>query len=311
MNEATALVSLWAETSIHAGASSTTGVIDLPIQREGHTGWPCIFGSAVKGAMRAKAEAIGLGALDVIFGPSPNASAGSEYAGALAVGDARLLLLPVRALTGHFKWVTCPALLQRLQRDTQRLGISINLIDGDLSTLTPNSEDTALLPASTNARSIDQYLFLEEYRFQTQQVDLSKLIETLTRILGIVDTAANNPLTKQLCIVTDERFAFFAQQATPVAPHIAIDNPTKTVRPGALWYEETLPPETILYTTLHAWPARKNGASMAAKDILAAVLPATDPSKPASQLFPTPYLQLGGNETVGMGWCRLHVITSK
>jgi len=56
MTATTAILGLLAQTSIHAGAGSQTGIIDLPIQREGHNGWPCVFGSAVKGALRDKAE---------------------------------------------------------------------------------------------------------------------------------------------------------------------------------------------------------------------------------------------------------------
>ncbi len=45
-----ALLGLIAETSMHAGAGKSVGVIDLPIMREAHTGWPCVYGSAVKGS---------------------------------------------------------------------------------------------------------------------------------------------------------------------------------------------------------------------------------------------------------------------
>lgn len=51
-----AILGLLAQTSIHAGTGQHTGAIDLPIQREGHNGWPRVFGSAVKGALRAHAE---------------------------------------------------------------------------------------------------------------------------------------------------------------------------------------------------------------------------------------------------------------
>ena len=58
MSQATALLGLITETSLHAGAGSSVGVVDLPIQREGHNGWPCVFGSAVKGALRDMAEGL-------------------------------------------------------------------------------------------------------------------------------------------------------------------------------------------------------------------------------------------------------------
>ena len=55
-NQTNLMIGLIAQTSIHAGAGSSAGAVDLPIQREGHNGWPCIFGSSVKGALRTKAE---------------------------------------------------------------------------------------------------------------------------------------------------------------------------------------------------------------------------------------------------------------
>ncbi|MBN2887102.1 MAG: type III-B CRISPR module RAMP protein Cmr4, partial [Chromatiaceae bacterium] len=94
--EDTALLGLLAETAIHAGAGQNAGVIDLPIQREAHTAWPVVFGSAVKGALRALAEERQAPWLKAVFGPETNNA--SEHAGALLVGDARLLLLPVRSL---------------------------------------------------------------------------------------------------------------------------------------------------------------------------------------------------------------------
>ena len=96
-----ALLGLTAETSLHAGTGRSTGVIDLPIMRESHTGWPCVYGSAVKGALRGLAHSSQSTAIHDIFGPDTQNA--SDHAGALAVGDARLLLLPVRSLSSHFK----------------------------------------------------------------------------------------------------------------------------------------------------------------------------------------------------------------
>ncbi len=277
------LLGLYAETAIHAGAGTSTGVIDLPIMREAHTGWPCIFGSAVKGALRAKAEQARLETLHDVFGPDTKNA--SEHAGALAVGDARLLLLPVRSLTSHFKWVTCPALIQRAAADARRMGVEVP------GFALPALEDNTALQSGTSAT-----LYLEEFQLQAQQTDLEALIGWLARFVRQEEGFATR-LAQQLVVVHDDMFAHLAQYATPVNPHIAIDNSSKTVKPGALWYEETLPPETVLYVTLAASPSRKPGSERSAEQILQATL----------QLFPqeAPYLQLGGNETVGMGWCRV------
>lgn len=290
MTTKNALIGLWAHASIHAGAGSSVDGVDLPIQREGHSDWPCVFGSSVKGALRAKAEDT-LGkdnaSIAFVFGPDSSSDKASEHAGALLVSDAKLLLLPVRSLTSHFKWVTCPALLQRLVRDAQRLGVkSIQDI-----TLSDIADDVALVAGQNTAD-----LFLEEYRFKAQSHDLSGLIEVINQLTGIAVT----DLTEQLVIVSNNQFNYLAKYATPVTPHIAIDNDKKTVKPGALWYEETLPPETVLYFALSAQRARAKDSTLQAEQILACV---------TQELFgDSPYLQLGGNETVGMGWCKVTVV---
>ena len=50
------IIGLVAQTDIHAGASNSGSLVDLPIQREGHTDWPVIAGSGVKGALRSFGE---------------------------------------------------------------------------------------------------------------------------------------------------------------------------------------------------------------------------------------------------------------
>lgn len=285
MTQANALIGLLAETSLHPGSGSSTGIIDLPIQREGHTGWPCIFGSAVKGAMRDAYETQ-FGKQDrltsIIFGPDPKDE--SDHAGALAISDARLLLLPVRSLTSQFKWVTCPAALQRLKRDITRMGHPTPT----LTTIEMLSTEQAITHGN-NAET----LFLEEYRFNVATTDLSDTISCLCQLMEL--EGAQALLQQQLVIIHDDMFTHLANHATPVNAHIRIAGETKTVEDGALWYEETLPPETLLYTCLSANNARQKAASQDANTILGSM---------KDKLFKTrPYLQLGGNETVGMGWC--------
>lgn len=289
----TELLGLYAETSIHAGANGSTSVIDLPIMREAHTGWPCVFGSAMKGAMRAKAEKDNLEKqkLFTIFGPDTNNA--SDHAGSVAVGDARLLLLPVRSLTSHFKWVTCPSLLRRAFNDAKRVGKATP--DGVLKTIDAAglTEDSALQVGKAGV------LYLEEFQCKTQQTDLAALV---TWLAGFVPTEEDfaERLNNQLVIVHDDLFAHLAQHATPVSPHIAINNETKVVKDGALWYEETLPPETLMYLTVAANNSRNKKLEILADEVLDSLL----------SLFPesAPYLQIGGNETVGMGWCRVSAV---
>lgn len=285
MARATALLGLLTETSLHAGAGQMVGVIDLPIQREAHTGWPCVFGSAVKGALRTSAGKAGW--VTEVFGPETRNA--SDHAGALAVGDARLLLLPVRSLTGHFKWVTCPDVLRRHGADARRLGLAglaeIPAVDGD----------RALVATGSGAGP----LFLEELRFSAEESDLASLIASLASLMS--REQATEALGRQLAIIGDDHFAYLARFATPVAAHVRLDPERKTVATGALWYEETLPPDTLLCTALVAEPSRRKGSAKTAAEVLDHL---------EKELFPAerPYLQLGGNETVGMGWCKVRLV---
>ncbi len=237
MNQINAMLGLHAQTSLHAGTGQNTGVIDLPIQREGHSHWPCIFGSAVKGALRTRAtEMANKASVNAVFGP--DTSSGNEYAGAIAVSDARLLLMPVRSLTSQFKWVTCPYALSRYQTDAKRMQCPVVGLKANYKI----KDGEAWVPQGSHEKD----LFLEEYRFITQSHDLDSLIAVLAKLMHDLEKATQ-ALQEQLVIVSDNYFAHLASHATLVNAHIAIDSDTKIVKDGSLWYEETLPPETLLY----------------------------------------------------------------
>lgn len=286
------ILGLTCETPLHAGGGSKEEVIDLPIQKEAHTNWPCVYGSSMKGALRARAETqtdMGDNLIAQAFGPDRlNAS---EHAGALLVSDARLLLLPVRSLTSHFKLVTCPALLTRLLADLARTGQAQDLN-------IPALQGTQAI--SPDCQNRDE-LYLEEFRFGLSDwTDAGGWVELLLQLIATVPGVSRDDqkadLKKQLVLVDNDSFRHLSQAALPVLPHIAIDSATKTVRPGALWYEENLPADTVLYTVLACQPSRKQGHNNSAADLMAAV---------TEVLFKQPYIQIGGNETTGMGWCRV------
>ena len=159
MTNQTALLLLTSETPLHAGAGQSVDGIDLPIQREVHTDWPCVFGSAVKGALRAHAEQRmepKSAAITDLFGPDHGGAQARDtsHAGALLVGDATLLALPVRSLQSSFKWVTCPQAITRFARTAERLGLALAL-----PVISQPAPDKALGQGDTK-------LFLEEFRFE-------------------------------------------------------------------------------------------------------------------------------------------------
>jgi len=283
---ANAILGLFTQTSLHAGSGESDNIIDLPIQREAHSAWPVVYGSGVKGALRAKAElkfgTEGKDSVDRIFGPDTENA--SDHAGSLLVGDARLVLFPVRSLTTHYRLVTCPSALKRLARDALRCG---------LLTTEPNMPTVADDQAVISSQTTD--LFLEEYRFKTTTEDLADWVNLLTNISG---DGRKSELETLLTVVSDNSFRHLVSAATPLRTRIRINQEKGTVADGALWNEESLSPETLLYTTLSAAPAR-DGSGWEPQQILSSVV---------DELFkPDNYLQLGGNQTTGMGWCEVSV----
>ena len=124
------ILSLYAETSLHPGSGSSTGVVNLPVQRERHTSFPIIPPTGVKGTLRQQAELLWretdgklLPTVAALFGP-PTAAEEGLHAGAIAFGEGRLIAFPVRSSSQVFVWVTCALVIDRLARDLRLAGIS-------------------------------------------------------------------------------------------------------------------------------------------------------------------------------------------
>ncbi|MGB9780803.1 type III-B CRISPR module RAMP protein Cmr4 [Caldanaerobacter sp.] len=263
------ILSLFAETSLHPGVGQVVGAVDLPVAREKTIGYPVIVGSSLKGALRDKAEQVWVEKeekLKRIFGES-------NQAGSLLITDARLLLLPVRSLPGPFKWVTCPYILERLKRDGELMGLSW---DFDI----PDPGDKALVQEEMGE------LFLEEIVFPTSKgKDLNKIVETLKEF--IPHDSVKKRLETQLVIIDDKEFQYFAQYGLPVNARNVL-NKNKTS--DNLWYEEVIPPDTLFYSLIFE---RKLTEGQ------------NDLYEVESLFKDSPYLQVGGNETIGQGWCRI------
>ena len=279
----TVILGMFAETPIHPGTGRGVGVVDLPVAREAATDYPVIVGSSLKGALRDKADRDAALAGD-------NAGAGDSgengdnaamrrrkddrfgapnRAGDLLVSDGRLLLLPARSLTGAYRWITCPHLIERYGRDLRRAGLPAvavpNVNRGDA--LTSGSGD----------------IFLEERQFSIVSGS-NGAIEGLADAIGrlIAHEEARARLGAQLAVLHDDDFAWFARYGLAIQARNVLEEDTK--RSKNLWYEETLPPDTLMYALI---ADRKGGAA----DALASLF-----SEEVN------YLQTGGNETVGQGW---------
>ncbi len=306
MSDAKGILFLYSESFLHPGAGSSTGAIDLPVQREAHTGYPVIAASGLKGSLRDLAERkVSQETVNGIFGSEvEKGKQDSGYAGALAVGDAKLIALPVRSLTRTFFWVTCPLALGRLARGLRNAGLAKDAeITMDWKELEEPEPGAALVPSECTT---GERLFCEELDFNpVRDVRVTNLARFLAGqwTAPQIGKAYHDKLQCDLAVINNGDFGYLTRFGTQVSARnkltsrkttgkIAVGDKTEE---GNLWYEETLPPETIFYASLFAEPARGGQAQLASGE---KVLEALE-----SEVLTDRLLQIGGNETLGQGWC--------
>ncbi|MCF7859660.1 MAG: type III-B CRISPR module RAMP protein Cmr4 [Candidatus Cloacimonetes bacterium] len=267
-------------TPLHAGSGQDLGIIDLPIQRERHTGFPKIEASGLKGSIReifrenAGNEAEKLKELNLIFGDEDAA-----HAGAIGFSDARLLLFPVKSMKGVFAYITCSLLLKKFKGELDLCNISKQIP-------TTNSVNNGECHVSDkDFLGLNENVILEEYTFKIAN-NCPSIAQALAEITGI------DGIGKRLVILSDDDFKDFVNLSTEVITRTKIDTKTGTVIPGALFTEEYLPAETVMYSLTLASP----------------VFTRTDNDlKSESQVMKyfidniPSVIQIGGNATLGKG----------
>ncbi|MGC9227526.1 type III-B CRISPR module RAMP protein Cmr4, partial [Caldivirga sp.] len=163
-------------TPMHPGlGKGGEGFVDLPVQRD-EFGFPTIWASSLKGAVKSSLllecdnssneieRLVCRRRILLTFGPDTGEA--SEYASAISMLDARLILIPARSLKGVWTYVTSPHLLNYLFtyleaiNDNNRLGILRNLLN-NVSSIT---KKTAVV--NTNGLLIEssgkRYIVLNE-----------------------------------------------------------------------------------------------------------------------------------------------------
>lgn len=294
---------IYTETPLHAGTGTGLGAVDLPIQRERRTDYPIVQASGIKGALRSEAPNGGERGEETVavFGHED-----AEHAGALSPGDARVLLFPVRSLQGVFAWTTSVDVLKRFERDTELTGV-------DLPTVPSEAPDTNQTLVAGDGVLAGDKVVLEEFAFEaTADDEVRSLAVWLSENAFPSRNDASeydyyrSKLPSSLVILPDEALRDFVKHATEVVTRVRLTE-EKTVQTGALWTQEYLPSETLLYSPVHATRLRLE------EDDKPASLAATDPCVEAQNVLDwvsnseniLHRLQLGGDETVGRGLVRL------
>ena len=275
------ILALFTRTPLHVGAGSSVGIVDLPIIRESHTGYPVIPGSSLKGVLADLWNA------DLVDGKRPQGSDvrllfGSDDAkdangGKLLVGESKLVVFPVRSAKGGFAWVTCPLALRRLFREL-----------GKALTLASISEDKCLSVAKLKLGSS---VILEEYCLGCEGAVSEDVIAVLKDLCN--DPLWQGEISSHLVIVSDEMFRYFVENACEIAQHVKIVDDTGTAKDGAFFNQENVPAETLFFTVLYS------NAKSAEKDVFSLL-----EEKLASV---NNLIQIGADATTGLGWCSVNL----
>ncbi len=287
---------------LHPGVGQGVGSVDLPVAREKATGIPYLPGSSVKGVLRDTARVRGWPASkeEAIFGPDTNHA--DVHAGAAYFGDAKLLLLPVRSYAGVFAYATSPYLLRRFKREAEMAGIETPELPKG-----PKEQDVALVGEGSEV--VDEITVKEgtkEKKVLLEDLDFNPEVDPLVPkweqwILRHAE-GLDLPLKGRLLVLEDDVMSYLLETALEVVTRIRIDETKKTVAKGALWFEENIPAESVLYGLLSVAPKSfgpANGSALLDQEILGQL----------KELIRYP-LQFGGNATVGRGLSRMALVVS-
>jgi CRISPR-associated protein Cmr4 len=303
-------------SSLHVGAGRGVGYIDLPVTREKTTNWPFVPGSAVKGVLAdhfgageeaRKGKAAENRRFRTAFGLAGDSDAN---AGALVFTDARLVCLPVRSFFGTFAWVTSPFALTRLLRDA--------LSSEEMTVPSVSGQGEALLPPGSKLLDVGRKnLYLEDLDFAVKEdPSAKKWAEYIAEELFQGETGEQkksagadwkNLFLERFVILHDDAFTFLCETGTEVAARVRIQDDKKIVANGALWYEESLPAETILAGTV--WCDRLFGKTKGSNGEGPENEREETPEEERRELLEhfcsgTIRMQLGGKATVGRGQVR-------
>lgn len=269
-------------TALHVGTGQGVGVVDLPIARSKATNLPIVPGSAIKGVLRDELQSQGITTDDVnvLFGKDKDA----DHAGAIAFGDANLLILPIRSFAGTVAYATCSYILRQYGRD-----INENL------TLSTTKDEACVVENS--ALLLGDKIALEDLDIKTKSAqEAQNIADKIAQALYPDDTPNANEwreqFSRRFVILPDDVFSFLADTATEIRTRIRIVRETRMVQDGALWTEENLPADAVLWGVLGVSKARDN--SKRSEEELANLLPKDEIN-----------IQIGGKHTVGRGFCRL------
>ena len=274
------ILTLLARTPVHVGAGNSVGAVDSPVMRERHTRIPIVPGSSLKGVLRDLFHSDDAATEGWLFGTGSDTEA---TAGALLIGEARVLAFPVRSAKGGFAWVTCPLALARFKRDA---GADFAVPDGI-------GEEECL---ASEELDLDGKVVLEEYCLaRTGQSEIWKDLKEIS------NDEVWGDLGKRFVVLSDEMFCYFVEHACEVVTRIRISDETGTVDGSGFFNQENVPSETMFYAVIAA--QAEKGKMQDGRKSAAEALDAL-----GEKLEANAAIQIGGDETIGLGYCSVSLL---
>ena len=170
----------------------------------------------------------------------------------------------------------------------------------------PNPEPGHFAASGNCANVIDgKNIILEEYTLSKNesQNDISNLVKHIRSALPSTDTYQywREKLETNLIILSDDDFRDFVKSSTEVQARIRIDSETKTVSQGALFYQENLPSDTLMYCVLATSDSFNKAYDKRADELFTTLIGKLNGAT----------VQLGGNESIGKGIFSFNFMNNK
>ncbi len=298
-NGTTAIYGIYTITPLHMGTGQAAGAVDLPVAREQHTGLPVIPATSIKGVVRDILERVPSfkDKIRELLGPETDEQDGLQ-AGGIIFTEGQCLAIPFRSMNQPFFYVTSLLVLERFDRNLRTFGVE---------TIFPLDKFLAGLEAGkvyvSDENLYGQMLVIEDSIFRGEEVFFSQTLKEIARELQkLLPESERQKGTGQrfetsLVVLPDREFLDLVSRCLPVQARIKLTGGKTASKwndeKGNLWYEESVSPDSLFAFFIMNRPGAANGKDLVGEfqELL------------ASHDVNLSVVQMGGNETVGYGWC--------
>jgi CRISPR-associated protein Cmr4 len=291
---------------LHCGTGSGMNDIDLPVARHKVSGHPVIPGSTIKGVLKdeylngkTSLDISDKAAVKAIFGDPDK---GNTFASAISIEDGLLVALPVRSYFGTFGYLASPYTLQQFKKALVRSGVKEVLPAlPAVSGIDPEKNSYRVLLTKDSLLVQNGNVLLEEMDLSVEEGNADDWANCIAGYF-CENKEDKEVFVKRFAVVDDNVLNFLCDTALPVDARISIDEETGTVKQGALWYEESVPPEALFMSVVGMDRSYKSGKDIKpySDDELFKIFTG---NKPVKEL----YVQMGGKATTGKGFVAVRI----